>query len=152
MIYLANEPKIVVIGAGSTNFCFVTLNDILREPRLQNATLCMADIDENSLNLVSSLAKVIKNRYQSKIELYADINRRKVLEEADFVILSIGVDREQTWRKDFDIAKKFGIWHYAENCGPVAFGYTARNLAVVMPILYDIHDFAWILNLSLIYG
>ncbi|MFX0207132.1 MAG: hypothetical protein ACFFDT_14175 [Candidatus Hodarchaeota archaeon] len=148
---MANEPKIVVIGAGSTNFCSVTLKDILGEAKLQNATLCMVDTDESNLNLVSSLAKVIKNRYQSKIELSADINRRKVLEDADFVILSIGVDREQTWQTDFEIAKKFGIWHYAENGGPGAFGHTARNLAVIMPILNDIHDSAsdaWLINFT----
>ncbi|MFX1282957.1 MAG: hypothetical protein ACFFB5_04845 [Promethearchaeota archaeon] len=148
---MANEPKIVVIGAGSTNFCFVTLKDIVEEEKLQNATLCMVDTNERNLNLVSSLAKVLKTRYQSKIELIADMNREKVLEDADFVILSIGVDREQTWETDFEIAKKFDIWHYAENGGPGAFGHTARNLAVVMPILYDIHDLAsntWLINFT----
>ncbi|UCG01508.1 MAG: hypothetical protein JSW11_18065 [Candidatus Heimdallarchaeota archaeon] len=148
---MTNEPKIVVIGAGSTNFCFVTLNDILSDPKLQNASLYMVDINEETLNLVASLAKVIKEQYKSKIELFAETDRRKVLENSDFVILSIGVEREQTWQMDFKIAKKFGIWHYAENGGPGSFGHTARNLAVIMPILNDIHDFSpdsWLLNFT----
>ncbi len=151
MISLPNEPKIVVIGAGSSNFCFVTLNDILSNPKLQNASLYMVDINEHNLNLVASLANVIKSRYQSKIELIAEPDRKKVLDDADFVVLSIGVNREQTWRIDYEIAKKFGIWHYAENGGPGSFGHTARNIAVIMPILHDIHDLAsdtWLINFT----
>ena len=49
------------------------------------------------------------------------------------------------------ILQNYGIWHYAENGGPGAFGHTARNLAVIMPILYDIHDFAsdaWLIDFT----
>ncbi|MFX0013162.1 MAG: hypothetical protein ACFFB2_04980 [Promethearchaeota archaeon] len=148
---MTNEPKIVVIGAGSTNFCFVTLNGILSDPKLQNASLYMVDINEETLNLVLSLAKVIRKRYKSKVKLFAETDRKKVLEDADFVVLSIGVNREETWRRDFEIAKKFGIWHYAENGGPGSFGHTARNLAAIMPIFHDIHDFAsdtWLINFT----
>ncbi|MFX0205505.1 MAG: hypothetical protein ACFFDT_05925 [Candidatus Hodarchaeota archaeon] len=148
---MPNEPKIVIIGAGSSNFCFVTLHDILTSPKLQNASLYMVDINEDNLNLVASLAKVIKSHYQSKIEIVVEPDRKKVLDDADFVVLSIGINREETWRADYETAKRFGIWHYAENGGPGSFSHTARNLAVIMPILHDIHDLAsdaWLINFT----
>jgi alpha-galactosidase len=64
-------------------------------------------------------------------------DRRQALPGADYVILSIAVDRENRWRIDHELAKDFGIMHYAENGGPGAFFHTARNLAQVMPILGD---------------
>ena len=64
----------------------------------------MVDINEHNLNLVASLAKVIKSHYHSKIEIVAEPDRKKVLDDADFVVLSIGVNREETWRADYEPA------------------------------------------------
>jgi alpha-galactosidase len=146
-----NDPKIVVIGAGSAAFSLVALGDFLRQPEFNNGTLCMVDIDEERLELVTRLAKGMKKYYRSTIELIASKDRKRILQDADFVILIIGVNRDDTWKQDFELGKKFGIYHYAENGGPGSFGHTSRNISVLMPILQDIEDLApksWIINFT----
>lgn len=148
---LVNNPKIVAIGAGSASFSLEALGRILNQPEFQKATLCMVDTNEESLKTVYTLAKKIKHEKKTQTEIIAEPNRRKVLYDADFVILSVAVDRENTWEQDYKIAKKFGIWHYAENGGPGSFGHTARNIGTVIPILNDIHDYApdaWLINFT----
>jgi alpha-galactosidase len=148
---MPNDPSIVVIGAGSQSFSIATLHQILKAPELQKATLNLVDINESQLNIVNALANRIKDTYDSKIEIISVTERNKVLFDADFVILSVAVDRMATWRMDEKIAKEYGIWHYAENGGPGAFGHTARNITTILPIINDIQDDAkeaWIINFT----
>jgi alpha-galactosidase len=143
--------KIVAIGAGSSNFSLVTLADILRAPELQESSLYLVDINEEALFLVFKLAKILKKHYNSKIDLYKSTDRKKILENADFVILIVAENMESTWESDFNIAKRHGIWHYAENGGPGAFGHTVRNITLCMPIFQDIKDLApnsWLINFT----
>jgi alpha-galactosidase len=146
-----NNPKIVVLGAGSAAFGLAALGDFLKQPDFNNGTLCMVDIDTNKLDLITGLANGLKEKYESSMELLSNKNRREVLQDADFVILVIGVNRDDTWKQDFELGKKFGIYHYAENGGPGSFGHTSRNISVLMPILRDIEDLApksWVINFT----
>ncbi|MFX1534868.1 MAG: hypothetical protein ACFFDI_11650 [Promethearchaeota archaeon] len=147
---MPNDLKIVVIGAGSASFGLETLTGIMNQSVLKGTTtLCLVDINEVKLKAVEKLARLINQQWNSKMEIMATTDRKKVLNDADFVILSVAVDREETWIKDYEIAKKYGIYHYAENGGPGSFTHTARGLAFIMPILNDIHDLApdaWLLN------
>lgn len=148
---MVDNPKIVSIGAGSPSFYFSTLGDIIREENLQEASIYMVDINREILEKVYSLGNKIIQEYDSTVELVAETDRRKVLQNADFVILTIAKDREATWKKDLKLAKQFGIWSYAENGGVGAFGHTARNIATLMPILDDIQELApkvWVINFT----
>jgi alpha-galactosidase len=109
---------------------------------LRGACLALVDVNESNLKTIDSLANIINKEWKSNMKIVTTTDRTEVLPDANFVILSVAVDREDTWQKDHDIGKKHGIWHYAENGGPGSFGQTARGLAFIMPILYDIHDLA----------
>ncbi|NHJ02960.1 MAG: hypothetical protein EAX86_12560 [Candidatus Heimdallarchaeota archaeon] len=144
-------PKIVVIGAGSAGFYLSTLGDIFQEKALQNSTLCLVDVNATILGKVDALAKKVAEEFDSKIKIISSTDRTKVLHDADFIILIIAVDREATWKKDISLARKFGIWSYAENGGVGAFGHSARNIATLLPIFDDIQDLApnaWIVNFT----
>lgn len=145
------HPKIVVIGAGSASFGLSVLGKLLLEPGLAGSRLGLVDIDGEGLEKIERLANRANREWNSGFTIEANTDRTAILPEADFVVLSIAIDREKCWRKDFDIARKYGIDHYAENGGPGAFPHTARNLAVVMPILRDIESIcpdAWLLNFT----
>ncbi len=146
------DPKIVIIGAGSASFGLENLTGIIHQEILRGgAKLTLVDINESNLKTITKLANVIKNEWNSKVEISSTMNRKKALEDADFVVLSVAVDREETWLKDYEIGLKYGIYHYAENGGPGSFGHTARGLAFIMPILNDIHDIApnaWLINFT----
>jgi len=148
---MVDGPKIVIIGAGSASFGLENLGGIMQYETLKGSTLALVDINEANLRLVTALARRMNKEWDSKMVIHSTTDREKVLSNADFVILSVAVDREETWIKDYEIGIKHGIWHYAENGGPGSFGHTARGLAFIMPILYDIHDLAsdsWIINFT----
>ncbi|MFX0123685.1 MAG: hypothetical protein ACFFAE_08590 [Candidatus Hodarchaeota archaeon] len=148
---MVDGPKIVIIGAGSASFGLENLGGIMQHEALKGSTLALIDINEGNLELIAALAHRMNEEWKSNMHILSTTNRKEVLSDADFVILSVAVDREKTWIKDHKIGLKHGIWHYAENGGPGSFGHTARGLAFIMPILYDIHDFApdsWLINFT----
>ena len=148
---MADGPKIVIIGAGSASFGLENLGGIMQHKALKGSSLCLVDINEDNLQLVTALANRMNDEWNSNMLITSTTDRKKVLSDADFVILSVAVEREETWIKDYEIGIKHGIWHYAENGGPGSFGHTARGLAFIMPIFYDIHDLApdsWLINFT----
>ena len=148
---MTSDPKIVIIGAGSASFGLENLSGIIAHEDLQNATLTLVDINESHLKAIYALSERIKGEWKSNIEIKITTDRKKALPDADFVILSVAIDREETWSKDHEIAKKYGIYHYAENGLMGSFTHTARGLNFIMPILYDIHDLCkntWLINFT----
>jgi alpha-galactosidase len=148
---MVDGPKIVIIGAGSASFGLENLGGIMQHEILKGSTVALVDINEGNLELVTALANRMNEEWKLNMDIISTTNRKAVLSDADFVILSVAVDREETWIKDHKIGLKHGIWHYAENGGPGSFGHTARGLAFIMPIFTDIHDIApdaWIINFT----
>ncbi|MEN3203607.1 MAG: hypothetical protein ABDK87_07765 [Atribacterota bacterium] len=148
---MTKRPKITVIGAGSAVFGLSTLVGILRHPDLQGVELFLHDINAEGLVKIHRLAEKCNELLKGDVHLRSSTNRKEALEGADFVVLSIAVDREKCWRLDREIALRYGINHYAENGGPGAFAHTARNLSVIMPILRDMEELcphAWLLNFT----
>lgn len=132
--------KIVVIGAGSASFGLTNLGAILRTPELSGSELCLVDVNSEGLQLVNKLAERINREWNANFIIKSSTDRREVLQDADFVIISVAIDREKCWRMDNEIAKKYGIMHYAENGGPGSLMHVSRNMALIMPILRDIEE------------
>lgn len=148
---MTSDTKIVIIGAGSASFGLENLSGIIAHEDLQNATLSLVDINESHLKGIHALSEKMKKEWKSNIKISIATDRKKALPDADFVILSVAVDREETWIKDYEIAQKYGIYHYAENGLMGSFTHTARGLNFIMPILYDIHDLSkngWLINFT----
>ena len=146
---MASDLNIVVIGAGSASFGLDTLSGIMTQENLNGSTLSLVDINVKNLQLISGLINLANQKWKSNMEVITTTDRKEVLTDADFVILSVAIDREQTWIKDYEIGLKYGIHHYAENGGPGSFSHTVRGLAFIKPILLDIHDLcpdAWLIN------
>ncbi len=146
-----SAANIVIIGAGSASFGLDNLSGIIAHEDLQNSTLKLVDIHEQNLKTINTLGELMRQEWNSDITIESFLDRKQALIDADYVILSVAIDREETWLKDFQIARKYDIYHYAENGLMGSFGHTARGLAFIMPILYDIHDLApnsWLINFT----
>jgi alpha-galactosidase len=144
-------PKIAVIGAGSASFGLSVLGAILREPALRGSTLGLIDINGAGLEKIAALAERCCAEWDNGFTIESSTDRRDLLPDADFVILAIAKDREKCWQADYDIARKHGIMHYAENGGPGGFAHAARNIGPVMEILRDMEELcpeAWLLNFT----
>ena len=136
------KPKIVVIGAGSASFGLTNLGAILRTEELHGGTLCLCDLNEEGLEQIYRLAQRINGEWGSGMEIQASTDRKALLPGADFVIISVAIDREICWRQDHEISQNYGLIHYAENGGPGGFFHGARNIALLMPVLKDIEALA----------
>lgn len=142
--------KIVVIGAGSADFGPGILADVLGNPQFKGSTLALCDIDRDSLSLMRSLAKRMNREWSSGVSIEASVDRKRALAEADFVIVSVEVERMERWRLDFEVPLKHGLRQpFSENGGPAGFAHAARNIAIVMGICEDMCKLcpdAWFFN------
>ena len=55
-----SDANIVIIGAGSASFGLDNLSGIIAHENLQNTTVKLVDIQENSLKAISALGEVMK--------------------------------------------------------------------------------------------
>lgn len=107
---MAKNPKITIIGAGSTVFTKNIVGDMLQRPALAAATLALMDIDPIRLRqsemVVGKLAQSLG--VAPTIETHTD--QRCALEGADFVVTSFQIGGyEPCTVTDFEIPKKFGL-------------------------------------------
>ena len=147
-----SPPKIVVIGAGSAIFGLGALSTIIQHPAMKGAQLALCDIDADGLAVMHALAQKMNRAWDAELTISSSTERRDLLPEADFVLVSIQVgQREDVWELDWRIPLKHGLRQpYAENGGPGSFAHTARNLPLIMAIARDMEDLcpdAWFLNL-----
>lgn len=143
--------KVVVIGAGSASFGLVNLGAILRHPKLNGIELWLVDINASGLASITKLAERMNHEWGSNMTIHATTDRTLALKGAEYIILSVAIDREACWESDVAIAAKYGITHYGENGGPGALFHTARNVNLIMPILRDIETLcpnAWVFNFT----
>jgi len=136
------KPKIVVIGAGSASFGLSNLGAIMRTGELHGSTLALCDLNKEGLSEIRKLAERINTEWDCGMTVMASTNREELLAGADFIILSVAIDREKCWMADHELGKKYGITHYAENGGLGGFFHAARNITLLMPVFRDIERLA----------
>jgi len=142
--------KIVVIGAGSADFGTGNLAALMRCEKLRGAELALVDIDEERLRLVEGLARRFNAEWGRGMKIAASLDRRKVLAGANFVVVSVAVDREERWRLDFEVTLALGLRQpYAENGGPGGMAHSLRNIPILMGIARDMEQLCpdgWMLS------
>jgi len=142
--------KIVVIGAGSADFGTGNLAALMRCGRLHGAELALVDINQEHLCLIEGLARRFNEEWASGIKITATTDRRAVLGGANFVVVSVAVDREERWRLDFEVSLPLGLRQpYAENGGPGGMAHSLRNIPILMGIARDMEELcpdAWMLS------
>ncbi len=136
------SPRIVLVGAGSSVFAYNSILDASNLEVLQGSNLVLHDIDEKKLNKIGVLAEKIIETTESTIEVELSPDRADALDDADFVILSIAIDRMNRWKIDWEIPFKHGIKQVlGENGGPGGLFHTMRNIPPVLAICNDIEEY-----------
>ena len=104
--------KIVIIGAGS-GFGSQLSIDIMSREALQDATICLCDINAERLDKVSSYVRRTIEHHNLPTRLEVSQNRRELLPGADFVVTSISVGGHayagNPFRWEVEIPQKYGI-------------------------------------------
>jgi len=144
------HPKVVIIGAGSLFFGRKAIWQMVHAEALQNGTLGLVDTDAGRLNKMAELAKKVIAHNKSDLKLEASTDRREVLKDADFVVLSFA-DRNAHFRGiDVDVSAAHGIRMCSgDTIGPGGVFRTARELPQILAACADITELcpdAWVIN------
>ena len=133
------DRRIVLVGAGSAVFGYNSVLDAVNLPGLKGSNLVLHDVDEGRLKVMAGLAEKMNEETGAGLEIESTTDRDEALEGADFVVLSIAVDRMRRWRLDWEIPFSHGIKQViGENGGPGGLFHTMRMVPPVLDICHDI--------------
>ena len=133
------ETKIVIIGAGSVSFGLGMLSDAVNMPELRGSAISLVDIDSQTLEAISALAHKMNDQSGAGLKIEHTTDRTKALPDAEFVIVSIAMRRNDLWKLDWEVPIKHGVRHtLGENGGPGGLFHSMRNIPIILDICRDI--------------
>ena len=134
-----SDAKLVVIGAGSASFGLATLSDIMNTPALAGSHVTLVDVDSDALEAVAQVARRMNEEAGADLTIEHSTDRTRALPDADFVIISIAVQRNRLWKQDWEIPLRHGVKHVlGENGGPGGLFHCMRNTPIILDICTDI--------------
>ncbi|MBD3239695.1 MAG: glycoside hydrolase family 4 [Chitinivibrionales bacterium] len=144
------HPKVVVIGAGSLFFGRQAIWQMVHSPHLREGTLGLVDTDAERLEKMAALARNVISNEGVPLRLEASVDRREVLDGADFVVLSFA-DRSVMFRGiDCEVSVKYGVRMCSgDTIGPGGIFRTLRELPEILACARDIErqcPDAWVIN------
>lgn len=134
------EKRIVLIGAGSAQFGYGTIGDILQSEVLQGSTIVLHDINPNTLAVVEKTGKAFIEEKGLPFQIMATTDRAEAFQGADYLVISIEVgNRFELWEQDWRIPQQYGIPQvYGENGGPGGLFHSLRIIPPILEICSDV--------------
>ncbi len=133
--------KVAFIGAGSVGFTRRLMRDMLSVPELQNTQFAFHDIDQRNLDMVQQICvkDITDNKLPAKIT--GTLDRRRALDEADYVINCTRIGGLEAFATDIDIPLQYGIDQCVGDtlcAGGIMYGQ--RNIAQLQAFIRDMHE------------
>ena len=134
------SKRIVIIGAGSTNFGLGIVGDFFKSTILEGSTLVLHDINAKTLENTNKIALSFKEKLGVNFKIEATTSRKEALQNADFCLISIEVgNRFDLWDQDWKTPLQYGIKQvYGENGGPGGLFHAMRQIPAIINICEDI--------------
>ncbi|MFA9478724.1 glycoside hydrolase family 4 [Phycisphaerales bacterium AB-hyl4] len=144
------HPKVAILGAGSLFFGRKAVWQMVHSPHLNGGTLALVDVDADRLAKMEKLARMVADHNKVKLKIEASTDRKDVLADADFVVLSFA-DRNAHFRGiDCELSAKYGIRMCSgDTIGPGGVMRTAREYPQIIAACRDIETLcpdAWVIN------
>ncbi len=148
-----SKQKIVLIGAGSLTFGLGTVGSIFESQILNGATICLHDINEETLEVVTRTCKNALEERDLNFTIESTTDRKEALKNATFIINSIEITpRFGLLRWDFEFPMMFGSTQITgENGGPGGFFHSLRVIPPILDICEDVQKIspdAFFINFS----
>ena len=133
--------KIVLIGAGSSQFGLGTISDIFKSKTLEGSKIMLHDINKEALEKTKSTAEKYKEKLNSNYIIEASTSREEALTDAHYCLISIEVgNRFDLWDQDWKIPLQYGFKQiYGENGGPGGLFHSLRITPTILDICEDIN-------------
>ena len=146
----SQNPKVVVIGAGSLFFGRQAIWQMVHSPHLNGGTLSLVDKDPQRMQKMGTLAEKVVAETGVDLSIEVASDWKQVLPEADFVVLSFAADTVRYRGLDCQISEKYGIRMCSgDTIGPGGIFRTMRDLPLIMECLADVERLcpdAWVIN------
>lgn len=132
--------RIVLIGAGSAQFGYGTIGDILQSKVLEGSHIVLHDINPVTLGVVEETARKFIEEHKLPFTVSATTNRLEAFQGADFLVSSIEVgNRFDLWEQDWRIPQQYGVQQvYGENGGPGGLFHSLRIIPPILDICADV--------------
>lgn len=144
------NPKVVVIGAGSLFFGRQAIWQMVFSPHLNTGTLALVDTDPERLENMTQLAEMVVAEAGVSLNIESASDWKDVLPGADFVVLSFAEKTVYYRGIDCTISEKYGIRMCSgDTIGPGGIFRAMRELPVIMECVKDIEQMcpdAWVIN------
>ena len=131
--------KFTFIGAGSLGFTLALARDILSFEAFRDCEIHLMDIHEGRLGYAAkAITKLIETgKYSATVHSTTD--RKKALEGADGVLITILQGGVDVWRYDIEIPKSYGIdINVGDTRGPSGVMRFLRTAPVMLDIIRDV--------------
>jgi len=134
------NQRIVLIGAGSAQFGYGTIGDILQSKALEGSHIVLHDINPDTLAAVARTARAFIEERRLPFTVSATTERAEAFRGADFLVNSIEVgNRFELWEQDWQIPQQYGVRQvYGENGGPGGLFHSLRILPPILDICADV--------------
>jgi len=133
--------RIAFIGAGSVVFTHELLGAILSFPELHGSTIGLHDIDPRRLDAAERMAHQISETLGAGAVVQASMDRRAVLEGADYVVNTIAVGGMDATRIDHEVPARYGIHQViGDTLGIGGISRAVRTIPVVLEIARDMES------------
>ena len=131
------KTKIVLIGAGSKEFGPATTRDVLLSDILAKGEVdfVLMDINPQELATHQAYAEDLAKQLNRNIQISNTTSLDDALQEADYVISAIELNRYYYWSQDFHTPRKYGFRQvYGENGGVGGLFHALRNFTPTLEI------------------
>ena len=143
-------PKIAVVGAGSSFFGKQIIRKMASSPVLAEGTLALVDTDPNILETMLGLAKRVFDSTECAVTILGSTERKDVLADSDFVVLTFSHRNAHYRRLDTEIAAKHGIrMCSSDTIGPGGIFRALREVPKALQMARDAEQLApqaWLVN------
>ncbi len=144
------SPKIVVIGAGSYFFARPVIWNMVNSRILREGTLALVDTKPHVLETMMKLGRKAIAATKAPVKLVGSTDRREMLKDADFVVLTFS-DKNAYYRGvDCRISEKYGVRMCSgDTIGPGGIFRALREVPRAIEMSKDIAKLApeaWTIN------
>jgi alpha-galactosidase/6-phospho-beta-glucosidase family protein len=130
--------QITIIGGGSYQWSPKLMADLLRTDSLAGCHVVLMDIDPEPLPKMEALFHRTNEILGAKATVETTTDRRRALEGADYVVVTITTGGFESMAVDLDVPARYGIYQsVGDTVGPGGISRALRNIPVMAGVARD---------------